>query len=322
MKKLEFKKIIENLDPKIFGLSRINIKSFKKLGAGESNISYLFALNNKKLICRVNIDRSKPKKSEQEYNVLKTIERLNIAPKVYYLDKLGRFIILDYIEGKALRMRKKSFSKKELKQLAEMLAKLHSIKINNLNLEKQDYSYRLKEIKNVINSIKKFNDGPFFQECYDHLVDIISKEKETNQLSLAHGDICTQNIIKTKDELKLIDWESLQLADPAKDIAPFLVEIRISKNNFNILVKEYNNYRNDPEILERAIVHAKLLAFVDFAWEILRAFEIKNKKLHEDYLNKTTAQSHINEAKRRLKDCLKFKLIPNKWKKFDVGKLR
>ncbi len=42
-------------------------------------------------------------------------------------------------------------------------------------------------------------------------------------------------------------------------------------------------------------------------WEIVRSFEIINKKLPEEYLSKTTSQSHINEAKfqfRRLKELV------------------
>ena len=325
MKKIELKKIIESLDPKIFGLKEINIKSFKKLGTGESNISYIFTLNNKKFICRLNIDKSRPKKSKEEYKILKIIKPLNIAPKVHYLDKIGRFIILDYIEGKSMRMGKITFSLKEIKQLARMLAKLHSRKIGNLKLEKQKYSSRLKEIKDAIISLKKFIKNKeyleFFSDCHKNLVKDVANEKEEYKIGLVHGDICTQNIIKTNNNLKLIDWESLQLSDPAKDIAPFLVEIKLSKKDFNVFLNEYKKYRNDPSILKRARVHAKLLAFLDFIWEILRSFEIINKTLHEDYLNKTSAQSHINEARRRFRDCLRFNIIPNKWKNININNL-
>jgi thiamine kinase-like enzyme len=325
MKKTELKKIIESLNPKIFDVKEIRVKSMKNMGVGESNLGYVFAIGNKKLICRVNIDKTRPKKSKEEYDVLKMIEPLNIAPKVYYLDKFGRFIILDYIEGKAMRMKKVTFSPKEIKQLARMLAKLHSRRIKGLKLEKKKYSSRLKEIKEAIISIKKFlkkkKYSEFLDDCYRFIAEVISNEKEEPKIGLVHGDVCPQNIIKTKNDLKLVDWESLQLSDPAKDIAFFLVEIKLSKKDLSLFLNEYKKHRKDSSLLKRAIVYAKLLAFVDLVWEILRSFEIINKTLDEEYLKKTNAQGHINEAQRRFRDCIKFGIIPSKWKEFDIKRL-
>jgi len=82
--KAELRYIIENLNPKLLGVDKISIDSFKKLGVGEGNLNYLLRIKNKKFVCRVNIDKGVPNKSKEEFNSLKKIESLNIAPKVYY----------------------------------------------------------------------------------------------------------------------------------------------------------------------------------------------------------------------------------------------
>ena len=64
--KAELKFIIENLNPKLLGVDKVSINSFKKLGVGEGNLNYLFKIKNKKFICRVNIDRGVPNKSKNE----------------------------------------------------------------------------------------------------------------------------------------------------------------------------------------------------------------------------------------------------------------
>ena len=83
--KAELKFIIENLNPKLLRVDKVSIDFFKKLGVGEGNLNYLFKIKNKKFICRVNIDKGVPNKSKNEYESLKRVESLNIAPKTYYL---------------------------------------------------------------------------------------------------------------------------------------------------------------------------------------------------------------------------------------------
>ena len=82
--KAELKFIIENLNPKLLGVDKVSIDSFKKLGVGEGNLNYLFKIKNKKFICRVNIDKRVPNKSKNEFESLKRVENLNIAPKTFY----------------------------------------------------------------------------------------------------------------------------------------------------------------------------------------------------------------------------------------------
>jgi thiamine kinase-like enzyme len=321
--KTELKSIIENINPKLLGVDKIRIDSFKKLGVGEGNLSYLFKIKNKKFICRVNIDKGVPKKSKTEFDSLKKVEGLNIAPKPFYYRPKDKkfpydFIILEFIEGKPLRMKKRTYTKKQIKQIASILAKLHSMNCSSLPKGKYSFQHYLKECKNYIKTINKRNDKlkRELNEIYNRIKNFLPK-KEAHKFSLIHGDVCPQNIVETKNGLKLIDWESLQCSDPARDVANILIDLELKNSDLDMFLKEYQKIRKDPTILERAKTYAILLRATYFLWEITRSFEIINKELPKEYLDKTTAQRHINEAKFQFRKLSKLIDVP----KIDIDSL-
>jgi len=314
--KTELKFIIENLNPKLFGVDKVSIDSFKKLGVGEGNLNYIFKIKNEKFICRVNIDKGVPNKSKDEFNSLKTIENLNIAPKPYYYHPKDKkfpygFIILEFIKGKPFRMKKRTYTQNQIKQIAFILSELHSKNCNGLPKKNYSFQHYIKESEEYNKTINKHNSElkEPLNEIHNRIRNFLSK-KEEHKFSLIHGDICPQNIVEVKDGLKLIDWESLQCSDPAKDIANILIDLELKNKDLDLFLKEYHKIRKDPTILERAKTYAVLLRYVYFLWEITRSFEIINKELSKEYLNKTTTQSHINEAKFQFRKLSKLIDVP------------
>ncbi len=314
--KQELKRAIESLDPGLFGVKKIHVKYFKKLGIGESNLNYLFGIGNKKLICRVNIDKTSPDKYRKEFNALKAVDRLGVAPKAYYCHPKGLefpygFIIIGFVEGKPFSMKKREYSKSQIRQLAVILAELHSQK--NIGLPREDCSFRgyLKKGSEYLDSIgRRTNRQNEKLQEINTTVKRFLPQNETHKFGLVHGDICPQNIIETKNGLRLIDWESLQYSDPATDIAHLLTDLGLKGNNLDLFLWEYHNVRSDPGILERAKTYAVLLRYTNFLWEITRSFEIMNKELLDEYLRKTTAQEHINEAKLQFRRLGELVSIP------------
>lgn len=314
--KAELKFIIENLNPKLLGVDKVSIDSFKKLGVGEGNLNYFFKIKNKKFICRVNIDRGVPNKSKEEFNSLKRVESLNIAPKPFYYHPKDKkfpygFIILKFIEGKPFCMKKRSYTQKQIKQIVSILTELHSQKCNGFPKKEYSFQYYIKHCEDYNKTINKHNNklkNELNEMCI--IIRNFLSKKEEHKFSLIHGDVCPQNIVETKNGLKLIDWESLQCSDPAKDIANILIDLELKNKDLDLFLKEYQKIRKDPTILERAKTYAVLLRAVYFLWEITRSFEIINKELPKEYLNKTTAQSHINEAKFQFRKLSKLIDIP------------
>jgi len=313
--KSNLKEVIQSLDPKILGSDKIKISSLKKLGVGEGNINYLLETGNKKFICRINLDKKVPKKSKEEFSALKKIERLEIAPKPYYFHPKDNnfpfgFIILEFIEGKALRSRKRKYENWQIKELASVLSKLHSQKWNSPKTE-YSYDYFLKKNEEYHRQINRQNNSlkKQFTEIQKRIKSSLPKEE--HEFGLIHGDVCPQNIVETKDKkLKLIDWESLQYSDPAKDITNILVDMELKGENLELFLKEYQKIRKDKTILERAKTYAILFRYNYFLWEIRRSFEIINKELPKEYLAKTTAKSHINEAKFQYKKFRELIEVP------------
>ena len=321
--KHELKSIIARLNPKSFGVDKISIGSFIKLGVGEGNMNYLFSIENRKFICRVNIDKHMPEKTKNEFNSLKNIEGLGIAPKAYYYHYENRkipyeFIILEYIQGKPFRMRKRRYTSKQIRQIAQILARLHSEKCAGLHKQKYSYQHYLKQGLEYDKVINKYSDRlrNELKQIHSNIRGILPKT-EAHEFGLIHGDVCPQNIIQTANGLKLIDWESLQCSDPAKDVANVLTDLELKDDDLALFLKQYHNIRRDATILERAHIYSALFRYTYFLWEITRSFEIIHKKLPKEYLSKTTAQRHINEARfqyRKLSKLVKMPLI-------DVGVL-
>lgn len=319
----ELKFVIEGLNPKLLGVDRLSIDSFKKLGVGEGNLNYIFKIKDRKFVCRVNIDKGMPNKSRDEFDSLKKVESLNIAPKPYYYHQKDKkfpheFIIIGFIEGKPFRMKKRNYTQKQIKQLAFILSELHSKKCKGLPKKKYSFQHYLKDGEDFIKFINKHNNKlkEEFKDLHNRIGNSLPK-KEEHRFSLIHDDVCPQNIVETKEGLELIDWESLQYSDPARDIAHILVDLELKNKDLRMFLQEYHKVRKDQTILERAKTYAILLRYINFLWEITRVFEIINKELPEAYLNKTTAQAHINEAKLQFRHLSRLIKIP----KIDIAVL-
>jgi|GEM_PF-1145992 thiamine kinase-like enzyme len=300
----KIKEIIESIAPEVLDLKEIRVKSFKKLGVGEGNINYVFVLGGKKFICRINLEVSVPEKSEREYNFLKTIENLKIAPKVYFLHKKNGifgsdFIILDFIEGDVWRSRKRTYTDTQIKRLARAMGNLHKTKIASLKKEEYEYSDYLIGIKKHIEDIVGYAGKKYLKDLmkiHDTVRAQIPKE-EKHRFSLIHDDLCPQNIVEHKEGVEIIDWESGKFSDPAKDVSHILTDFELKGKDLDLFLAEYLKLNRDKDILERVRVYDLLNRLVYFVWEIVRSFEIINKELPKEYLAKTTAESHINEAK-------------------------
>lgn len=321
--KKRLRSVVESLNPKVLGLNSLKIESLRHLGNGEGHLNYLALISGKKFILRVNFDKDNPDKPKHEFECLKAIEKLNVAPKAFYLHDPDMrfsqmFVILEYIEGKTLRMKRKTYSKKEVKEIARLLRKVHSY-APKIRLGKDYFAALAVAERRHMREIHKYNKSKTVTE----LLNAMSKEakhlfvKHRFKRTLIHGDLVPQNFVMTKKGLRLIDWENVALSDPALDIAHLISDMKFSKKEFDVFFKVYGN----KSLLARAIDYAKAFHYEYFIWEIVRVFDIIKKKLPEQYLKKTTAESHIYEAKYQFRKCIECGLVPKEFRKFDVAKI-
>ncbi len=317
--------------------NKIIVENISELGLGESNLNYLVIANNKKFVIRINMDINNPDKSKREFVALKSIENLHIAPKVFILDDSKihineSFLIMEYVEGVSLDKAKKKLNMKIIRKLAELVANLHSLKVSkNLQKERSNYNAWISIIKERMDYIKKQRSKYFEEDIFDKLLDetfskikrIAKSAKYKNIFCLGHGDICQQNIIIHKGKLKLIDWESLGLRDPASDIGMIFegFGIDLTKKQEDEFLKQYLKIRHDETIRERLRIFKPIIQFEQFVWAVMHVFGIGEKEMHEHFLERKNIQEHITYAKRCFDKCIKSGVIDKKWSKIKQSEI-
>lgn len=332
----KIREYLENLKPQKIGLKeKIKIKSIKHLGHGSSNINYLFTVKSKKFIFRLNVYSPEERRSEKEFIALKAVEHLRIAPKCWLLDNSRKnfeesFIILEYIYGKSLDELKNSITPKIISRVARLTAKLHNLDvkdINALHINREGYLYYIKELKEYKGQFKELIDNPIFFELLDDIYKKLDKlvfsEKERKYpLSLIHSDIQEQNLIKRGNTLYLIDWEGLNIADPAWEVAYIFCDFGrpFKKNERQVFYKEYLKLRKDATLKERIKLYEVIRYADGFLWAIIHALRVKHNKVSKEFSQRTNLESHVKFAEKVFKRALNAGVIDKKFSAFNLRK--
>jgi len=327
---------LRKLDPKIFGLDGIKSIRIKRIGLGESNLNYLTIINGKKFIVRINMDPRSLNKSKKEYNSLRIVEHLGIAPKVFHLETskkcLGEtFIILEYLEGKSLEECKK-VDKNTLRKLGRIVAQLHNTSIDNIRKHMGKIGSSKTDILNDIRiriDYIKTKRKIYFKGKREFEDVLTNSYRRLQQLKfdskpyyiLGHGDIAPQNvIISAGKELKLIDWEDLGLIDPAYEIAIIFDSFDFSDRQKELFLEEYSKVKKYPDLRKRIPLFWLLQLFSDFCWAIMHVYEIGEEEMHESFLREQNLKEHIDYAKKMFQKCKKEGII-DKNARWDASKI-
>ena len=335
--KAEIKRYFENLNPRQLGLKeKIKVKSISKIGMGKNNSNFLVVVGSKKFVFRLNMLPLSRDKTKTEFNSLKLVEKLNIGPKAWILDESRKildsdFMILDYIEGKTLGKMNYKLDKKLIKKIVRLCVGFHLIPIRReiakLPKDEVDYKVVFKWIEHFYSSIKNMTKHKAFLEMVSESCDVLRKsslQKDKHPIVLAHGDICEQNVIVHNGKLKLVDFESLGLTDPASEIAYILTQFTrggFTEKQKEIFIEEYLKVRNDKTLRKRLKIFVPLKNFADLVWAINHVFKIKNKRLHRYYLENNKLNKDISYAKKMFKKNLREGIVNKKYKNLDLGEV-
>lgn len=318
---------LQRLNPKKFGLNEVKSITIRKLGLGESNLNYLVIVSGKKFIVRINMDPGSPLKSEREYDSLKVVEPLGIAPRAFhfepskdYLDEA--FFILEYLEGTSLD-KCGEIDECIVTSLARVVAYLHSTNVGNLREElrrsRSSKTDILREIRKRISYIEakrrkyfgeKGNSENILAVSYGRLEELRFEEEPC--YVLGHGDIAPQNVILSEGELKLIDWEDLGLIDPALEIAVIFDSFDFSDRQEELFLKEYEALRSDAGLRKRISIYWLFQLFGVFCWAIMHVYEIGEREMHEEFLREQDLRGHISYAQKMFNKCQREGIIDKK----------
>jgi thiamine kinase-like enzyme len=164
-----------------------------------------------------------------EFETLKEIEHLSISPKAYVLnednDLNQDLIIVEYIEGENII----KFSESDIVFLAKDLKKLHTF------AKKYDNAQALPYTCSIYNEFANGEDKKIENYNFQDIVQVFSKYNSIKEdlgkwfnslsifdncenLCLCHGDLKSENILKTEKGIILIDWECADIDIPETDI--------------------------------------------------------------------------------------------------------
>ncbi|MES2225120.1 MAG: phosphotransferase [Patescibacteria group bacterium] len=273
------------LDGKNFSVTYFN--------SGGGTHLYLIEAEGTKYLARINFYEPKNEWGirEQEYKVLKLLEPLSIAPKVYYLsikNELGQQLtIVDYIEGQPLD----TISDSHVISLSDTLKKLHTNTpfdksgdtlppTDDLPYEcgifdefgngedKRIEKYELAGIDEVTphyNRIKNnlgewFNGLEIFEDC--------------TKFCLCHADLKSENILDQNGRAVLIDWECAGSDIPETDIGRLFSGCQFTKEQETLFLKHYYNGNVEEISLQR--IHA-VKTVLDF-FRIIEDFILLRRK--------------------------------------------
>ena len=185
----------------------------------------------------------------REWQALRSLERVGFAVPKAYLNELDSRI-LGYpflIMAKTVSIKKNSSD--YLDRYAASLADLHNIAIGKLELEnlkppKDDHAFARRwpiHFKHVLNIETKHSAQ--HKRDFDFTIRWLESNVSNNfcpKYSLIHGDSHPGNALLTKDsKITLIDWDSVDIGDPAFDVA-----------NAYHTIKFFNNPK-DPDSAEQ-----------------------------------------------------------------------
>ena len=168
---------------------------------GFSNKNYTFQNNNTQYLLRKFILQDRDRKLE--YKIQTLAYKRGLAAKPFLLDSENDLMICEFLEGE----HKQSLSREELKQIVEVLKKLHTIKIDSEPLKLEAFfTSKTKELKEAFSILEKY----------------------PKEMLLCHNDLNPKNILFFNSSVKLIDWEFSGLNDLYFDLASVSVEFELN----------------------------------------------------------------------------------------------
>lgn len=252
--KNKVKKYFEKL-----GHENVNIK---KMTEAWSNFdTYKVSTNKGDYVLKMITDRiqDEMKVAIREYNFLKIFKK--ITPRIVSFDTkfFGHpAILMEFVKGGTLE--KKKWADKESREVARLLAKVHSSNISDnirklLKITQPKVPFPLEDAKSWINKLK---DKGAAEKLIKIFAKAIKSKPNDFKPTICHGDFKQLNIIKSKHGLRLVDWECTDIADPAADFAQLFWSAdrwksAPNKRQRKIMLSEYKKVRKEKNNFEERI---------------------------------------------------------------------
>ncbi len=228
-----------------------SINLFKNQGL--CNTNYLVKTEKKAYVLRVfHSNRSVNINREFEYQAQKKAYNQNISAKPYYFDKKNSLLISKYIKGE----HKDRLNNTQLKVLIKKVKKFHKIKLKS---KKYDFSKDLKYYKKVL------KDKNSLKLLFKLKKEIKKSKKYKNNYALCHHDLNCKNIIFSKKDVFIIDWEYAGINDIFFDLATICIEFKLNTRKTRVLLNTYFNKVRKKD-LQKLETYKKIYFYICRLW--------------------------------------------------------
>ena len=193
----KYKELVEKIIPH---------QKYKQLNIGFTNKIY----ETENEIIRICINTNNEERFQKEINFYKEQKDNPYIPKLYKVDNTKTIIpytyeIIERIHGKTIYEIWYKLTEEErkdlVKKIIEAIKSLHNQKVESFNWKK-----KIKE------ELLKYKDVEDLEESISSLVTSCDIYFHHNKFGLIHGDLHFDNILYTGKEIKLLDFESVQVA--------------------------------------------------------------------------------------------------------------
>ena len=150
---------------------------------------------------------------EVEFKIQNMVYHKGFSAKALFLDKPNNLMICEFIQGK----HREKLNQQELKKLALLLKKIHSIKIQQKpNNFKKNFKCKHRKVYEAFNVINRFKP----------------------EYVLGHNDLHPKNILFGK-KIKFIDWEYAGKTDRYFDLVAIIIEFKLNKKDERTFLSTY-----------------------------------------------------------------------------------
>jgi len=251
----------------------------------EGSYALIFELsgNESKTIAKVWKNPSQDiERAEHENVALRLLRKrnLNEIPKSKGFLKSAAVLFEEKIEGRPIE----TFDKITIEQLAEALAKIHSIELHaygrpltkRIRGSKEDYLND--ELDRLHAALSLSSEQPEITASIKQVLEIIKEEAaqqieafQNNDFTLIHFDLNKNNILRSTDnKIVIVGWEQASAGDSAMDIAKLFLKLNFNEEQKKEFLVEYRKrlFRKDKGFQKRLEIFEPLVLVNSILWKL------------------------------------------------------
>lgn len=258
-------KIMKNI-ARILKCGEEDIANFKAIKEGITNTSFVFEVSGKKYVYRHPGDGTDGLISRKnEKRSLEIAKETGVDPTYIYIDQRNGWKLSSFVDN----IRTPDYDNfEDTKRVLAVLRRLHE---KNMQV---DWSFLPWEGAHDIERMLR-KKGKIEVPDFDELKGRVSRchdavEGDGVEMCFCHCDTYASNWMLTDTETILIDWEYAGNADPACDVAAYIMDAKWDVETAEKVVREYCGDSYSDKMLLHFLAYVAIVSYYWFVWALYR----------------------------------------------------